>query len=259
MESVEKVYDWEYFQNKTPFRRIFEKYCNLEIDSYSMGSQYHRIQHYDISYDMALYMQNIKEIKQALLKTKMCKYLEGMRKKIEDIPETIEEYENAYAIGRIASSLIVDGCTRHTASSIKYNWDIKNRYSDDMEYNIFCAKRMNRPLIRIFEVNGWERESWNFYFDFPDDTTLELWQSLAKRFKEMPKVNQCNGQTFFELMFVPKEYDSINWECRGGYMAKNNFVEGTLNIEKLKELLTFTDNGLFEYFYKGGVRTLFEN
>ena len=59
-------------------------------------------------------------------------------------------------------------------------------------------------------------------------------------------------------MFVPKEFDSINWGICHGYMNKNNYVAGVLNIDKVKELLGHTDNYIFEYFYKGGIRNLFE-
>lgn len=261
MEAVKKVYDYEYFQNRTPFRNVMIKFCNLEVDSYRTGSPSYGYvtQHYNISYDMALFMQNIREIKEGLLRTKMCKCLEGVRKKIENIPENIEEYGNAYAIGQVASDLIVEGCIRHTASSCRYNWNIKNRYADDMNFNISCAKKMKRPLIRLFEVNGWERESWNFYFDFPfDENQMNILQRLSNRFNSMEKVHQCNGDSYFELMFVPKEYDSINWDVYHGYMNKNNFVDGILNIEKLEEILTYTDNGIFEFFYKGGIQNLFE-
>ena len=69
-----------------------------------------------------------------------------------------------------------------------------------------------KPVIRLFEVNGWERESWNFYFDFPfDDKQLHILQLLADRVSKMEKVQQCNGKSYFEIMFVPKEFDSINW------------------------------------------------
>lgn len=257
----ERIYDYEYFQNKTPFRNIMTKFCDLEIDSYRTGSySYGYItQHYNISYDMALFMKNIKEIKDSLLKTKMCKCLEDVRKKIENIPERVEEYENAYAIGRVASDLIVEGCIRHTASSCRYNWDIKNRYADDMSFNISCAKKMKKPVIRLFEVNGWEREAWNFYFDFPfDENQMIVLQKLADRVSKMEKVQQCNGKSYFEIMFVPKEYDSINWNVCHGYMNKNNYVGCAVNIDKVNDLLGQTDNYIFEYLYKGGVRNLFE-
>lgn len=261
MEVNEKVYDYEYFNNRTPFREILRRFCNLEIDTYRTGSYNYGFvtQHYDISYDAVMFIQNIVEIKQALLKTKFCKYVEEMREKIEKIPETLDEYENAYAINRVISDIIMDGCIRHNASSHRYNWNIKNRFSDNMEFNISCAKKMKNPVIRLFEVNGWEREAWNFYFDFPfDEKEMFVLQKLADRVRKMEKVHQCNGDSYFEIMFVPKEHESINWGVYHGYMHKNNYVDGTLNIDKVEELLSNTDNYIFEYLYKGGVRNLFE-
>lgn len=260
MENV-KVYDYEYFNNRTPFRPILSKLCDFTIDTYRTGSYTYGsvTQHYDISYDAAMFMQNIVEIKRALLKTKFCKYVEGMKEKIEKIPENLDEYENAYAINRVVSDIVMDGCIRHNASSHRYNWNVKNRFSDNMDFNISCAKKMEKPIMRLFEVNGWEREAWNFYFDFPfDEKQMSVLQKLADRVSKMEKVQQCNGKSYFEIMFVPKEFDSINWGICHGYMNKNNYVEGTLSIDKIEELLGQTDNYIFEYLYKGGVRNLFE-
>lgn len=260
MENV-KVYDYEYFNQRTPFRSAMHKFCNLEIDTYRTGSYSFGsvTQNHDISYDAALFIQNIVEIKQALLKTKFCKYVEGMKEKIEKIPETLDEYENAYSINKVVSDIIMDGCISHKASSHRYNWDVKNRFSEDMDFNISCAKKMEKPVIRLLEVNGWERESWNFYFDFPfDENQMSVLQKLADRVSKMEKVHQCNGDSYFEIMFVPKEFDSINWGICHGYMNKNNYIEGTLNVDKIEELLRYTDNGIFEFLYKGGIQNLFE-
>ena len=255
-----KVYDYEYFNNRTPFRSILAKYCDFSVDTYRSGSYNcgNVVQHYEISYDAALFMQNIVEIKKALLKTKFCKCVEGMREKIEKIPENIEDYENAYALNKIVSDIVTNGCISHRASSARYYWDVKNKFSDNMEYNISCAKKMQKPVIRLLEVNGWEREAWNFYFDFPfDEKEIETLQKLADRLSKMPKVQQCNGLSSFEVMFVPKEYDSINWGICHGYMPKHNYVEGCVNIEKVEELLSKSDNYIFEYLYKGGICNLF--
>lgn len=260
MENV-KVYDYEYFNQRTPFRSVMHKFCNLEIDTYRTGSYSFGsvTQNYDISYDAAMFMENIVEIKQALLKTKFCKYVEGMKEKIEKIPETLDDYENAYAINRVVSDIILDGCISHKASSHRYNWNVKNRFSDNMDFNISCAKKMIKPVIRLLEVNGWEREAWNFYFDFPfNDNQMSVLQKLADRVNKMEKVQQCNGKSYFEIMFVPKEFESINWGICHGYMNKNNYIEGTLNIDKVEELLGQTDNYIFEYLYKGGTRNLFD-
>ena len=263
-EMIEKdisIYNYEYFNSRTPFRSILSKYCDFSVDTYRTGSNNsgYVTQHYDISYDAALFMKNVADIKKALLKTKFCKYVEGMREKIEKIPENIDEYENAYAINRVVSDLVFDGCIKHNLCSHKYNWFVKNRFSDNMDYNISCAKKMEKPLIRLFEVNGWERESWSFYFDFPfDEKEMVVLQKLADRVSKMEKVQQCNGSSSFEIMFVPKEYDSINWDIRRGYMHKNNYIDGVLSIEKVENLINQTDNYIFEYLYKGGIRSLFD-
>ena len=261
LEKDTSTYNYEYFNNRTPFRPILARFCDFAVDTYRSGSYNcgNVVQYYDISYDAALFMQNIADIKKALLKTKFCKYVEGMKEKIEKIPENIDDYENAYELNRVISDLIMDGCISHRASSMRFNWNIKNRFSDNMDFNISCAKKMINPVIRLLEINGWEREAWNFYFYFPfDENQMSVLQRLADRVSKMEKVQQCNGKSYFEIMFVPKEYDSINWGICHGYMPKHNYVEGSINIEKVEELLSKSDNYIFEYLYKGGVRGLFE-
>lgn len=252
---MSETYDYEYFKDKTPFRNILKKYADLEIDSYWHGYNYSRTYHYAISYDQKRFIQNVSEIKKTLLKTKMCQYLDSVRRKVEAIPETLEEYANAYAINRVVSDLVLEGCLKQTQHSRVYNWNVANSFDENAEFNRNCAKKMTRPMLKLNEVNGWEREAWNFYFDYMDN---ELITQLSERLKAMPKVSQCNGYSFFTLNLVPIEFDTVNFNgvCYG-YMPKNNLVEGVLNVEKLKEILGYSDNGLFEFLYKGGIRDLF--
>lgn len=250
------VYDWKYFKNKTPFRNILSKYADLSIDSYwtssCAGSRHYR---YTISYDQKKFIENISVIKKAVLKTKMCQYLEHIRAKVEAIPESLSEYANAYDINRVFSDLFLDGCMRQSQHSISYYWEVTNSFADDVEFNKACAKKMTRPMLKLNEVNGWERESWNFYFDYIDN---ELITQLSERLNNMPKVDQKIGKSYFTLNLVPIEFDSVNFNGKCyGYMPKHNLVEGTMNMVKLKEILELDDNGLFEFLYKGGIRDLF--
>lgn len=264
MEKATKeiVYDYEYFLNRAPYRKILENLCDLRIDSYRSSSGCHATQHYDISYDQLKFVQNLPEIKRRLLNTKFAKCVEDEAEYIKKIPDSLDEFKNAYAISRVASDLIADGCIRRGASSIRYTWEIQNRFSTDVGFNAACAAKMvaksAKPIAKFIEVNGWERERWNFYFNFPNAEELELLDRLSKRLFSMPPVNQHIGKTYFELCLVPEEYDSVNWDCnRTHYMRYNNFVAGKLNTEKVAEVLTFSDDALFEFFYKGGAQNLF--
>ena len=60
MENI-KVYDYEYFNQRTPFRAVMNRFCNLEIDTYRTGSyDFGSVTlHHDISYDAALFIENI--------------------------------------------------------------------------------------------------------------------------------------------------------------------------------------------------------
>ncbi len=257
---MDNVYNWEYFKNKTPYRKILEDFCDLNICSWRTGSGYYAVQHYNISYNQEKFVQNLPLIKEKLMKTKFAKTIESEMAYVKNLPETLNDFENAYAISRVVSHIICDGCIRKGSSSIHYKWDIKSRYSDDIEFNQTCATKMNRPVIKFSETNGWEREHWNFYFKFPTNEEIIVLDKLAKKLAEMPPVNQRVGTTSFQLNFVPVEYNSVNWNSnRTSYMRHNNFIQGKLNIDKVSEVLDFSNNALFEFFYKGGVENLFDN
>lgn len=252
---MDKVYNWEYFKDKTPFKNILAKYADLDIDYYWHGYNYSRTYHYTISYDAKKFIDNISAIKKALLKTKMCQHLDSVRAKVEAIPEALDEYANAYAINRVVSDLVLEGCLKQSQHSRVYNWKVANSFEANTEFNQSCAKKMNRPMLKLNEVNGWEREAWNFYFDYMDN---DLVIRLSERLNNMPKVDQKIGKSYFTLNLVPIEFDSVNFNgtCHG-YMPRNNLVEGTLDFEKLKDVLEYSDDDLFEYLYKGGIRYLF--
>lgn len=258
---MDKVYDYEYFKNKTPFRNVLAKSCDLSIYCERTGSRdWGFSYHYTISYDQKKFVENLPEIKKALLRTKICKCLEPVRNRVETIPEALDDFENAYAINKVFGDLVWDGCLTHNGASRSFEWEVENKYASDFEFNKRCVKKMTRPIIRLWEVNAWERESWGFYFDYPDGETFELIKQLSERFAKMPKVRQLNGNSYFELSLVPREYNFRDWskESSCGYMPKHNWLNGQPDLVKLKYVLSLSDNGLFEFFYKGGIRTLFE-
>ena len=261
--SENKVVDitsYDYYANKKPYRKILEEEIDLEIYSYMQGSPVWGNQYvvYDISYDMQKFVSNMPHIRERLLKTKIAKNIENERKKISAIPDTIEEFKNAYAINRILSDLIVNGCIVQSDSSKCFHWEVNNRMSLDADFNKYCAEKMTRPMAKIFEANGWERESWRFFFEYPNDEEFEVLQRLGKRFEELGRVNQVLGESFLEVHLVPEEYDSINFEARGSYMPRNNYCGGKLDIEKVNEVIEYDNERFYNFFYKGGCRNLFK-
>ena len=260
MEKVKDITSYDYYKDKKPYRRILEEEIDLEIFSYMQGSPFWGNQYvvYDISYDMQKFIDNMPRIRERLLKTKIAKNIEEERQRILAIPDTVDEFINAYAANRILSRLVTDGCIVQSDSSKVFHWDVDNRLSLDADFNRCCAEKMKRPVAKIFEVNGWERESWNFYFDYPNSEDYEVLERLATRLNELGEINQVLGNSHLEVIFVPVEYDSINFEYRGGYMAKNNFMDGRVNIDKVNEIIAFDNNKLFDFLYKGGCRLLFK-
>ena len=83
-------------------------------------------------------------------------------------------------------------------------------------------------------------------------------ERLATRLNELGEINQVLGNSHLEVIFVPVEYDSINFEYRGGYMPKNNFMDGRVNIDKVNEIIALDNDKLFDFLYKGGCRLLFK-
>ena len=255
---MDKVYDYEYFTTRAPYRNIFKELCDLDTYSWREGSRYHTVQHYSISYDQEKFVKNLPTIKKRMLKTKFAKTIKEEAAYINGLPNSLDDFHNAYEINGVASHLITEGCIRRGASSIRYEWDVQPRYSDNIEFSQACAKKMQRPMVKFTEYNGWEREVWNFYFDFPKEEDIDALIKLKERLSAMPAVNQRVGITHFELKLVPEEYDNVNWDSkRTHYMAHNNLMSGNINVGKIKEIIDFSNDALFEFCYKGGVRSLF--
>lgn len=256
---MDKVYDYEYFSTRAPYRNIFKEFCGLDTYSWSEGSGSYRIQCYSISYDQEEFVKNLPLIKEKMLKTKFAKTIKEEAEYINALPNSLDDFKNAYEINKIASRLICDGCIRKGASSIRYEWEVKPRYSENAEFNQACAKKMERPMVKFVEYNGWEREFWNFYFDFPNDEEFDVLIRLKDRLAAMPEIDQRVGKTHFELKLVPEEYDKINWESkRMHYMPFNNLMTGSIGIDKIEEIINLSEDALFDLFYKGGVRDLFK-
>ena len=222
--------EYEYYAKKTPFRKILEDLCDLEIDSYRVYSNFggNYTYQYNISYNQKKFIENIVEIKNRLLKTSFCKNIAEVKERVENIPDSLFGFATALDISHLMNFLILDGSLKEIKSSRRFSWDVKDRYSEDLDFNVFCAKKMVRPMICFVEINGWERERWNFFFEYPNDEDLDIWIELKKRINAMPKVNQVLGESYFDIQFVPKEYNTISFNSGGGYFYRNNLIEGKL-------------------------------
>ena len=256
---MNKAYDYEYFVTRVPYRNIFKELCDLDTYSWRAGHGSYAVQHYSISYDQEKFVKNLPLIKEKMLKTKFAKTIKEEAEYIKALPNSLDDFHNAYEINGVATHLICNGCIRKGASSIRYEWDVKPRYSDNVEFNIACAKKMDRPMVTFTEYNGWEREVWNFYFDFPRVEDLNVLSKFRERLSIMPEIDQRVGKTHYELKLVPVEYTAVNWNSkRTSYMPHNNLMTGNINVDKINEIIDFSNDALFEFCYKGGVRALFD-
>jgi hypothetical protein len=153
-KTINKVYNYEYFATRAPYRNILKELCDLDIYTWRDGSGYYAVQHYSISYDQEKFVKNLSAIKEKMLKTKFAKTIEEEAEYIKGLPNSLDDFKNAYEINKIASHLICTGCIRRGASSIHYEWDVKPRYSDNIQFNQACATKMNRPMVKFTEYNG---------------------------------------------------------------------------------------------------------
>jgi hypothetical protein len=112
------TYDWEWFENHTPFKSTLEKMCDLQIEH-----EIHRIpvwlgcytinHHYKIKYNHLTFERDFTAIKAALLKTNICK-------SNADVYEFVNKRECSK---RTFSDLVLDGCICRKNKSCSFEWD----------------------------------------------------------------------------------------------------------------------------------------
>lgn len=112
------TYDWEWFENHTPFKSTLEKMCDLQIEH-----EIHRIpvwlgcytinHHYKIKYNHLTFERDFAAIKAALLKTNICK-------NNADVYEFVNKRECSK---RTFSDLVLDGCICRKNKSCSFEWD----------------------------------------------------------------------------------------------------------------------------------------
>ena len=112
------TYDWEWFESHAPFKNILEKMCGLKIEHElqripTVCGCYAINHHYKIKYNKKLFEDNFEAIKQALLKTNICKHN-------KDVYEFVNEKEFN---NRTISDLVIYGCGCFKYHSGSFEWD----------------------------------------------------------------------------------------------------------------------------------------
>lgn len=112
------TYDWEWFTSKTPFKKIFEKYCNLSIEKEVVeyrvfaSTLYNTRNVYKITVNRSSFTKHFDEIKNKLLSTNVCKHNSGIYNYVNNIKDSTVDF----------CHLITEGCIKNADGSFRWNW-----------------------------------------------------------------------------------------------------------------------------------------
>lgn len=111
------TYDWDWFESHTPFKKILEETCELEIYKevipYNViGYIWSNRNHYNIKLNYPMLQDNFEEIKRQILNTRVCKH----NKEIFDWIDKLEcsKKEICY--------VIICGCIANVSGSFTWDW-----------------------------------------------------------------------------------------------------------------------------------------
>ena len=110
------IYDWKWLESHAPFKRIFEKTCELEIEREAQRiptiAGCHAIKnHYKIKYNHFTFEHDFERIKAMLLNTNICKH----NRDVYDYGNSMEGTKDC------ACRLIIDGCIVNCSGSFEWN------------------------------------------------------------------------------------------------------------------------------------------
>ena len=110
------TYDYDWFKSHTPFKRILEETCELEIEKEDIpyqvfGNIWDTRRHYNIKLNYAMFQNNFEYIKQRILNTRICKH-----------NKDIFDYVNKMGSSKKdVFFLISEGCLSYDSAS--FSWD----------------------------------------------------------------------------------------------------------------------------------------
>ena len=113
------TYDWKWFESKTPFKKILEKYCNLSIEKeiieypvFAFSGIYNTRNVYKITANRNAFTKHFNEIKSKLLSTNVCKHNVEIYNYVYNIKDSTMDF----------CHLITDGCIKNAEGSFEWNW-----------------------------------------------------------------------------------------------------------------------------------------
>lgn len=117
------TYTWEWFESHTPFKKILENMCELHIDHevqriFTIAGNYVINHHFIITYNRKLFEDNFEAIKQALLKTNICK-------NNKDVYEFVSEKTFS---NRTISDWVAHGCGLYKYHGGSFEWHDTSKF-----------------------------------------------------------------------------------------------------------------------------------
>jgi len=261
MEKLSDI-EWEYYETRKPFFKILNEICDFNYTveqerKYGFLGTVNIILKYYISYDEQKLINNFNIIIDKIKKTKAYKKCKNIKEKIDKIKLSPYEYETYFDLKNIINFLL-DFSIKHSECSMSFGWDIKNPLSKNEEMLNYFKNKMIKPIMFFNEQNGWERELWQFGFDYPQtEEEIQILKKISNRFDILGEIDQKIGKTSYHVNFIPKEYDEIKWGMgRASYMSSPQFIVGKINISKIREWINLDNDSLFDKLYKGGLKEL---
>jgi len=177
--------------------------------------------------------------------------------------------------------------TRPVRKRIRYTKEQKeemDRLERETEQKQKADQRQKRLTLHPYwvwtEVNGWERETWKFYFTDVTPETEALLQSLIKRAHKSNEGHEktaithrsqpvdpiaamlgcrsvivCTGCTKFKFCkckLTKAQVEKLIDEDEGGYMSGHSLA-GTPDLDELNKWGKMSDEDIFQQLYKGGI------
>lgn len=111
-------YDFDWFENHTPFKKILENYCDLEIKKNIVERYIHSFikvkeNHYSIKVNYEKFILNFDEIKKRLLNTNICKNCTDVNDMVSDLK--CDKHDLCW--------LIIDGCIANCSGYFDWHFE----------------------------------------------------------------------------------------------------------------------------------------
>lgn len=111
------TYDWHWFESHTPFKKILEEACELEIEKEVIpyrvfGNIWSKRIHYNIKLNYPMLQDNFEEIRRRILNTRACKYNKEIFDYVNKIGSTKKD----------VCFLVTNGCMSYSSASFSWDW-----------------------------------------------------------------------------------------------------------------------------------------